>query len=216
MSVVGPGAKGSDNITIEVVNKDESSKITSLTINQNLGKPAKDSQYQFSKLKNMFYTSGNMTLANQGVFAYSVGVPIEDQPVLLNIQNQLVAALNRGVANLGPTTQPHSKKLTGYSSLYWGTQKNWYPKNKAQNLFSLFMHTGLSNRTPIFIQDVNPSKCARETTMGQAYGFAYDENGGPTPPVPKQPEVPSKFDPLPSGTTKITITLGPWKHHDKA
>jgi hypothetical protein len=47
--------------------------------------------------------------------------------------------------------------------------------------------------------------------MGQAYGFAYDENAGPVPPAPQgQPEVPSKFDPLPSGANVLTITLGAW------
>jgi hypothetical protein len=46
--------------------------------------------------------------------------------------------------------------------------------------------------------------------MGQAYGFAYDENAGPTPPVKVQTEVPSKYDPLPKDVTTVTITLGPW------
>ncbi|MEI6411571.1 MAG: hypothetical protein WCR52_19435 [Bacteroidota bacterium] len=64
---------------------------------------------------------------------------------------------------------------------------------------------------PIFIQAEHSTTCARGTTMGQAYGFAYDENAGPIPPAPAgQPEVPSKFDPLPPGTSGMTITLGPW------
>ena len=47
--------------------------------------------------------------------------------------------------------------------------------------------------------------------MGAAYGFAFDENGGPVPPAPSgQPEVPSKFDQnVPVGAS-IQINFGPW------
>ena len=49
--------------------------------------------------------------------------------------------------------------------------------------------------------------------MGQAYGFGYDET--PSHPAPPSgysqfPNVPSKFDPVPSGTSTINITFGPW------
>ena len=44
--------------------------------------------------------------------------------------------------------------------------------------------------------------------MGQAYGFAYDES--PVHSAANQPNVPSKFDPAPTGTTTVTITFGPW------
>jgi hypothetical protein len=45
--------------------------------------------------------------------------------------------------------------------------------------------------------------------MGMAYGFPYDESYAVTG-LPTQPQVPSKFDPIPAGTTTMTITLGPW------
>jgi hypothetical protein len=77
------------------------------------------------------------------------------------------------------------------------------------------MHTAIvsagTDKIPIFIQATGSTTCARGTKMGQAYGFAYDENAGPVPPAPQgQPEVPSKFDPLPSGANVLTITLGAW------
>ena len=46
--------------------------------------------------------------------------------------------------------------------------------------------------------------------MGAAYGFAYDENGGPMPPVIGGPEVPSKFDGTVSPGCSVQVTLGPW------
>ena len=162
----------------------------------------------------MFMTSGNMVFANQGLFAYTGGITDPDeQNVLLNLQNQIVSAFNRGVANTGPTSGSGA-----YTSTHWGTESNWYPENKTQNLFSLFMHTANvevkgakgenDNEIPIFIKAPNSSKCARSSTMGQAYGFAYDEN-----PmfVSGQGPVPSKFDPVPVDTTQINITLGKWE-----
>ena len=81
--------------------------------------------------------------------------------VALNLQNQIVSALNRGVVLSGP-----NGGVPGYSSEYWGTETNWYPANKTQNLFSQFMHKGTIAGTSIFVN-------------GQAYGFPYDENPGP-------------------------------------
>lgn len=172
-----------------------------------------NAQFGFSKAPGMFMTSGAMAFGNAGVFAWAPGLDADQQAVALNIQNQLVSALNRGVANSAPASGD-----AGYTSKYWGTQTNWYPKDTVQNLFSLFMHTGTVAVTkptpanvPIFIQAPGSVKCARGTVMGQAYGFAYDENAGPVPPAPAgQPEVPSKYDPLPVGTKEVVVTLGEW------
>jgi hypothetical protein len=75
------------------------------------------------------------------------------------------------------------------------------------------MHVGQINGTPIFFQPADAAAWpnARGQTMGAAYGFAFDEKGGPVPPAPvNQPEVPSKFDQnVPVGAT-IQITFGPW------
>jgi hypothetical protein len=209
MYVSGAGVDP-NNTTVKSVTRDGSNNITGVMISGNeTGKPA-PSQYGFSKLPGMFMTSGAMVFANAGVFAYSGSYPAEQATVVLNLQNQLVSALNRGVANAAPNSG-----ADGYSSQYWGTQTNWYPSATTQNLFSLFMHTAIvsagTDKIPIFIQATGSTTCARGTKMGQAYGFAYDENAGPVPPAPQgQPEVPSKFDPLPSGANVLTITLGAW------
>lgn len=221
MYVTGAGVNP-NSTTVQSITLDGSNNITGVVISGNeTGKPA-HSQYGFSKIPAMFMTSGAMVFANAGVFAYSGNYSTDEATVVLNLQNQLVSALNRGVANAAPTTG-----ADGYSSQYWGTQTNWYPANTTQNLFSLFMHTatvditeyqienGIVNEIvgeiPIFIQAAGSTTCARGTKMGQAYGFAYDENAGPVPPAPQgQPEVPSKFDPLPPGANTLTITLGAW------
>lgn len=209
MYVSGAGVDP-NNTTVKSVTRDASNAITGVVISGNeTGKPA-PSQYGFSKLPGLFMTSGAMVFANAGVFAYSGGYAADEATVVLNLQNQLVSALNRGVANAAPNSG-----ADGYSSKFWGTQTNWYPPDTTQNLFSLFMHTATvsagKDKIPIFIQAAGSTTCARGTTMGQAYGFAYDENAGPVPPAPQgQPEVPSKFDPLPSGANVLTITLGAW------
>jgi hypothetical protein len=212
--VQGAGLAGIVSIT--AVNTNQKGEIVSVTIAMSLGQPTPNSQYYFSKLKGMFMTSGNMVFANQGLFAYTGDVTnANEQSVLLNLQNQMVTALNRGVANGEPTSGTGA-----FTSTYWGTESNWYPEGITQNLFSLFMHTGsaqqattLDNKpfimsVPIFLQSAEPDSCARGTIMGQAYGFAYDEN-----PmfVAGQADVPSKFDPVPESTTTITITLTEWK-----
>lgn len=209
MYVSGAGVDP-NSTTVKSITRDASNNITGVVISGNeTGKPA-PSQYGFSKIPGMFMTSGTMVFANAGVFAYSGSYAGDKTPVVLNLQNQLVSALNRGVANAAPNSG-----ADGYSSKYWGTQTNWYPSDTTQNLFSLFMHTARvsagKDDIPVFIQATGSTTCARGTTMGQAYGFAYDENAGPVPPVPQgQPEVPSKFDPLPAGANVLTITLGAW------
>lgn len=196
--------------TVKSITRDSKNQITGVEINgSQKGIPA-PSQYGFSKIPSLFMTSGAMVFANAGVFAYSEGYTADQSAVVLNLQNQIVSALNRGIANSAPMAG-----VDGHTSEYWGTQVHWYPKGKTQNLFSLFMHTATvtvgKEQIPIFIQAKNSVKCARGTVMGQAYGFAYDENAGPVPPAPAgQPEVPAKYDPLPKGAKVLTITLGAW------
>lgn len=157
-------------------------------------------------------SAGEMVFANDGVFNdTSANVMITQNggstptppKVALGLERDIVAALNRGVALLGPTDG-----LNGDNSTYWGTETNWYPAGQTKNLFSLYMHTGTVNGVPIFILPSGAVKDAQGTLMGSAYGFAFDEN--PTHGAPGQPNVPAKFDPVPTGTTMVTITLGPW------
>lgn len=209
MFVEGNGTKG--NTAVKSINYDDNNNITSVTLNQDLNKPC-PGQYRFSKIPNMFCTSGAMVLGNMGLFAYApdeLHFTGDQKTILQNLQNQIVSALNRGVANKGPTSGGDQ----GYTTEYWGTETNWYPEGEPQNLFSLFMHTAkfpaADKEFPFFLQPPNAVSCARGTKMGQSYGFAYDENPGPVPPAPNnQPPVPSKFDPLPKDVTEVTVTIG--------
>lgn len=212
MYVQGAGVDP-NSTTVASIARGAQGAIIGVTINSGTGIPA-PSQYGFSKVPVMFMTSGSMVFGNAGLFAYSDGYAGDESAIVLNLQNQLVCALNRGVANL------LTDGTDGWSSKLWGTEAKWYPEHVRQNLFSMFMHTvqvpyGPNSGnlfTPIFIEPTNAQVCARGTTMGQAYGFAYDENPGPVPPAPDgQPPVPSKFDPVPAGTNAMTITLGAWK-----
>lgn len=212
MYVLGAGVDPNSTTVVSVA-RGAQGVITGVTINAGTGIAA-PSLYGFSKVPGMFMTSGSMVFGNAGVFAYSDDYTGDGIKVGLNLQNQLVCALNRGVANL------LSDGTDGWSSKLWGTEANWYPEHVRQNLFAMFMHTARvpygpnsgNLFTPIFIEPANAQVCARGTTMGQAYGFAYDENPGPVPPAPdRQPPVPSKFDPVPAGTNAMTITLGAWK-----
>lgn len=126
--------------------------------------------------------------------------------VALGLERDIDAALNRGVALLGPS---NGLFVNGQDdSSYWGTETNWYPAGQTENLYSLFMHTATIDGTTIFTLPSGAVHDARGTYMAQAYGFAFDENPGHGPA--NQPNVPSKFDPVPTGTTTATITLDPW------
>jgi hypothetical protein len=166
-------------------------------------------QYQPSE------TAGEMVFANDGVFAdtstnvlvlQSSSVGTTPSQVALGLERDIVSALNRGVALLGPSGA--NAGMSGGASLYWGTETNWYPAGQTGNLFSLFMHTGTINGVPIFALPSGAVMDAQGTLMGSTYGFAYDQT--PTHGPVGQPAVSSKFDPVPSGATAATITLGPW------
>lgn len=155
-------------------------------------------------------TAGEMVFANDGVFADASANVVISGPasVALALQRDIAQALNRGVAISGPNSG-----TPGYTSVYWGTETNWYPAGQTQNLFSRFMHTGQVRSQPIFVQAANAVADAQGAKMGQAYGFGFDETPGHVnllPPGTPVPNVPSKFDPVPAGTTTVTITLGPW------
>lgn len=155
---------------------------------------------------NKNFSAGAMVFANNGAFADSTASSVVVKgpaKVALGLERDLVAALNRGIATSGP------RGTNGETSAYWATESNWYPASTTQNLFSLFMHTAVvADGTPIFIRPPRPVRTPTGAVMGQAYGFAYDED--PTHATPGQPPVPSKFDPVPAQTRSIDVTLGPW------
>jgi len=89
---------------------------------------------------------------------------------LLDIQNTIVSAFNRGVAN---SVTPGNDVTT-----FWNTAANFYPKPVAptapsttganwSNLYAAFLHQPA-------ISVARPS----DPTIGLAYGFAYDDQGG--------------------------------------
>ena len=135
--------------------------------------------------------------------------------MLGNLEYQVVAAMNRGVLFAAGTQNPAT---AGGTSEVWGTESGWYPlTTQPQNLFSLFMHVGEVDATPIFFQPENAVRIqgASGPLMGSAYGFPFDENPAATTAVPHPTQVPSKFDgnigggaaPLP---TDIVVTFGAW------
>lgn len=215
---LSPDAAGKSVTTISAI------KGTVLTLSPALsgGDPAPNSQYVFSHQPylSMMRTPGQMVFGNEGFFAdSSIQFPKDaaSASVLASLENYLVAALNRGVAVAPDALNPPATPGNNGTSLFWGTQGNWYPADTAQNLFSLFMHVGAvkvpghkSPGVPIFLQPYRATTDARAQTMGAAYGFAYDENGGPNPPAPAGPEVPSKFDGTVTPGSSIQVTLGSW------
>ena len=73
--------------------------------------------------------------------------------VALGLQRDIVSAMNRGIALLGPSGT--TGRTAGDTSAYWGTEGNWYPEAMSnatapQNQFSLFMHTATVNGVLIF------------------------------------------------------------------
>lgn len=215
---LSPDSTGKSTTTISAIN----GNVLTLTPALSGGNPAPNSQYVFSlqPYLSMMLTPGQMVFGNAGFFADS---SIQHQPggakasVLASLENFLVTALNRGVGVASGALNPAASPGNNGTSLYWGTQANWYSQGAVQNLFSLFMHTGAVKvpghkgpGVPIFLQPYQATTNARGQTMGAAYGFAYDENGGPIPPVVPGPEVPSKFDGTVAPGSSIQVTLGPW------
>ncbi len=126
--------------------------------------------------------------------------------VALNLEDQVDAALNRGVATLGP-----SNPTGGATSYYWNNETNWYPANQTENVYSEFMHTAAVNGTTIAALPSGFVSDAQGAAMGTAYGFTQDESPGAyNSKGSVGPLVPAKFDPVPSTTTKVTITLDPF------
>ncbi len=131
-------------------------------------------------------SAGYQVFANDGVYndsSANVLIQQNSNPtptptqVALGLERDIVCALNRGVALLGPTDG-----LKGDDSAYWGTETNWYPyavtdtnPTHVENLFALFMHTA---------------------TVGGSTLFTLPTGGGPVTSITSAAE---------SGTT-VTIT----------
>ena len=123
-------------------------------------------------------SAGLMTFGCLGVFsdggeqakAGQVSGTNASGQTLLDIQNTIVSAFNRGVAN--------SVAAVTDVTTFWNTAANFYPKPVTptapsttganwSNLYAAFLH-----RPSISV--ARPS----DPTVGLAYGFAYDDQGG--------------------------------------
>jgi hypothetical protein len=189
---------------------------TTITLKNNLPPNITNVQVVFSHLPYLSVlenTSGEIVFGNTGLFADGVqqGLTGDALATFGNIENQIVSAFNRGVAVVPGPDGPLSSSTDGRATKYWGTETNWYPAGQPENLFALFLHSATIKDQPIFLRQASPVKDARGNLMGLAYGFAFDEAPGPVPPVPAgQPNVSSKFEPVPDGAMTIKIILDPW------
>lgn len=102
-------------------------------------------------------TPGAMVFGNNGVFtdfnAQTNTYTAQEKSDLGQIEDQIVVALNRGVANLYTTTAAWQNPSGGF-----------YPDGQVSNEYAKFLHTYAINGTPIFIN-------------GQAYAISYDDQG---------------------------------------
>jgi hypothetical protein len=171
--------------------------------------PDPDSSYP-SSTKAGYVVFGSVGVFNDDSPNVMGTTPTSKASVALNLEDQVDAALNRGVATLGP-----SNPTGGATSYYWNNETNWYPANQTENLYSEFMHTATvgtgTTKTTIAALPSGSVSDAQGAAMGTAYGFSQDESPGPyNAQGSVGPQVPAKFDPVPSTTTKVAITLDPF------
>lgn len=140
-------------------------------------------------------SAGEMVFGNLGAFAdgtfqanaAQISGANATAQILLDVENTIVSAFNRGVANAVPAgqdvTSPWDNNATFYqAALQNGT--NW------SNYYAGFLHNG------------NISVTAPGSSVGLAYGFAYDDQGG------NDPTLASIFP------SKVAITLKTWAIND--
>jgi hypothetical protein len=127
-------------------------------------------------------TAGTMVFGNDGVFtdAAGQGETGTNKTILGNLENQIVAALNRGIANKYNTTAE------------WQDSSNYYPAGETANLYAKFLHDEQINGTQIFIG-------------GKAYAIAYDDQGGQNPSLEllNQDSVTATFGPWIAPSTPV-------------
>jgi hypothetical protein len=133
------------------------------------------------------YSAGEMVFANAGAFADGTAQAADGQvsgtgatgQILLDIENTIVSAFNRGVANAVPpgsdVTAPWDNNATYYAPPN-ASGSNW------SNFYAGFLHQPYISIT------------APGSNVGLAYGFAYDDQGGNDPT-------------LTSPATAVAITL---------
>lgn len=105
-------------------------------------------------------SAGEQVFANNGVFSDNVprfGNGL-NSIILGNLENQVVSALTRGIANLAtPSTYANT-------TAYWTDHAQAFPQGQKANLYAKFLHTGTIGGTNIFID-------------GRVYAFPYSDQG---------------------------------------
>ncbi len=139
---------------------------------------------------------GEMVFGNDGVFddaasqldpTTGMALSANQQSALGNIEDQLVAALNRGIADVS---------FSGDTTTAWTTASNFYPSGHEANAYAAFMH---SNAYPTG----NPAGQGTAVFVNnQSYAFAYDDQGGFASSF--------GFGMQSTSQTTLAVTLGPW------
>jgi Beta-1,3-glucanase len=125
--------------------------------------------------------SGSMVFANNGVFTDGTAQAADEQisgtgatgQILLDIENTIVSAFNRGVANMA-TAGTDVTATWDNNELYYQAPlpdgSNW------SNYYAGFLHNGVDPTTGQLVSETIPGG-----KVGLAYGFAYDDQGGNDP-----------------------------------
>jgi len=135
-------------------------------------------------------SAGQMVFACDGVFtdggaqqlAGQIATPA-NPGTLLDIENTIVSAFNRGVANLLPAGQDVSAA--------WKTVTNFYPEADTTGANWSNPYAGFLHEPAISLPKVG-------SNVGLAYAFAYDDQGGFDPTL---------ANPL---VNRVSLTLNPW------
>ncbi len=135
-------------------------------------------------------SSGLMVFGNLGAFADGAFQAATGQisgtnasgQILLDIENSIVSAFNRGIANAVPAGSDVTSA--------WNDNTTFYPTPSQDG-------SNWSNFYAGFLHNDNVSVTAPGSPVGLAYGFAYDDQGGNDPT-------------LVSYASKVAITLQPW------
>jgi hypothetical protein len=132
-------------------------------------------------------SAGEMVFGNSGAFAHGAAQSADGQSsgtgatgqILLDIENTIVSAFNRGVAN---SVTPGDDVTNA-----WNNNTTYYPSPNASG-------SNWSNFYAGFLHNDGVSITAPGSAVGLAYGFAYDDQGGNDPT-------------LTSFATAVSITL---------
>jgi len=140
-------------------------------------------------------SAGQMVFACDGVFTDGGAQQLAGQirapanpGTLEDIENTIVSAFNRGVANLVPVDQPVSGG--------WKTVTNFYPEADTTGSNWSNPYAGFLHKPAISLPKVG-------SNVGLAYAFAYDDQGGFDPTL---------ANPL---VNSVSLALNPWTTSDK-